>query len=174
MEVLYFLSKYDADAPRFYLTATLPGARNTEFSWESCLERNNDELVVTWSNLANRMLSYAYKRFDSRVPEPGELDDEDRALLDKVLEGPREGELVAAHADVANAEAALRQAQLAYDRVKNDPHIAALPESLQLEQATNAYSAAKSRLEAMEEGATAADIDADRPAWPRPAPGWRR
>jgi methionyl-tRNA synthetase len=33
------------------------------------------------------MLSFAYKRFDGRVPEPGELDDEDRALLEKVGAG---------------------------------------------------------------------------------------
>jgi HlyD family secretion protein len=85
-----------------------------------------------------------------------------QATLDKVLEGPREGELVAARADVANAEAALRQAQAAYDRVKNEPNIAARPESLQLEQATNAYNAASSRLEALLAGASAADIDAAR------------
>jgi len=33
------------------------------------------------------MLSFAYKRFDGRVPEPGELDAEDRALLEKVEAG---------------------------------------------------------------------------------------
>jgi methionyl-tRNA synthetase len=33
------------------------------------------------------MLSFAYKRFDGRVPEPGELDDEDRALLEQVEAG---------------------------------------------------------------------------------------
>jgi hypothetical protein len=33
------------------------------------------------------MLSFAYKRFDGVVPEPGELDDEDRALLEKVEAG---------------------------------------------------------------------------------------
>jgi methionyl-tRNA synthetase len=44
-------------------------------------------LVATWGNLANRMLSFAYKRFDGRVPEPGELDDEDRALLEEVEAG---------------------------------------------------------------------------------------
>jgi HlyD family secretion protein len=85
-----------------------------------------------------------------------------QATLDKVLEGPREGELVAARADVANAEAALRQAQFAYDRVKDESNIGARPESLALEQATNAYNAAVSRLDALEEGATAADIDAAR------------
>jgi HlyD family secretion protein len=85
-----------------------------------------------------------------------------QATLDKVLEGPREGELVAARADVANAQAALRQAQSAYDRVKDDPNIGLRPEALQLEQATNAYNAAESRLDALLEGATAADIDAAR------------
>jgi methionyl-tRNA synthetase len=33
------------------------------------------------------MLSFAYKRFDGRVPEPGALDDEDQALLEKVEAG---------------------------------------------------------------------------------------
>jgi HlyD family secretion protein len=85
-----------------------------------------------------------------------------QATLDKVLEGPREGELVAARADVANAKAALRQAQAAYDRIKDDPNISSRPESLQLEQATNTYDAALSRLDALQESATAADIDAAR------------
>jgi methionyl-tRNA synthetase len=87
VEVPYFLSQYDPDALRFYLTATLPETRDTEFSWEDFVERNNNELVATWGNLANRMLSFAYKRFDGAVPEPGELDAEDRDLLAKVEAG---------------------------------------------------------------------------------------
>jgi hypothetical protein len=43
--------------------------------------------VATWGNLANRMLSFAYKRFDGKVPEPGPLDDEDQELLAKVEAG---------------------------------------------------------------------------------------
>jgi methionyl-tRNA synthetase len=95
VEVPYFLSRYDPDALRFYLTATAPETRDTEFSWEDFVERNNNELVAThslrsvhaWGNLANRMLSFAYKRFDGQVPEPGPLDEEDRALLQKVEAG---------------------------------------------------------------------------------------
>jgi methionyl-tRNA synthetase len=95
VEVPYFLSKYDPDPLRFYLTATAPETRDTEawpegsegFSWEDFVERNNNELVATWGNLANRMLSFAYKRFDGVVPEPGEFDAEDRALLEKVEAG---------------------------------------------------------------------------------------
>jgi HlyD family secretion protein len=81
-----------------------------------------------------------------------------RASLQKVKEGPREGELIAARADVANAEAALRQAQAAYDRVKAEPNVAARPEALALEQASNTYSAARARLAALQEGAGAADL----------------
>ena len=36
------------------------------------------------------MLSFAYKRFDGKVPEPGELDGEDRALLAQVEAGFQE------------------------------------------------------------------------------------
>ena len=61
------------------------------------MEHNNNELVATWGNLANRLLSFAYKRFDGVVPEPGALDDEDGALLEKVEAGFQTvGELYAA------------------------------------------------------------------------------
>ena len=85
--VLDFLSRYDADALRYYLTANAPETRDTDFSWASFWRRNNDELVAAWGNLANRVLSFAYKRFDQRVPEPGALDEIDQALLNKVESG---------------------------------------------------------------------------------------
>ena len=90
----YFLSKYDPDLLRFYLTATAPETRDTEFPWEDFVERNNNELVATWGNLGQCprralgfMLSFAYKRFEGVVPEPGGFDEEDRALLEKVEAG---------------------------------------------------------------------------------------
>ena len=77
VDVPYFLSRYDPDPLCYYLTATAPETRDTEFSWEDFVERNNhvlseaerNELVAMWGNLANRMLSFAYKRFDGKVPE---------------------------------------------------------------------------------------------------------
>jgi len=82
--VLDFLSRYDPDPLRYYLTANAPETRDTDFTWEDFVRRNNDELVATWGNLANRVISFAYKRFGKRVPQPGELDDIDGALLSKV------------------------------------------------------------------------------------------
>jgi methionyl-tRNA synthetase len=135
VEVPYFLDKYDPDALRFYLTATAPETRDTEFSWEDFVERNNNELVATWGNLANRMLSFAYKRFDGKVPEPGELDDEDRALLAKVEAGfETVGELYGAvklRAALGEALALAREANGYLDRkapwfqIKEDPQAAA-------------------------------------------------
>jgi methionyl-tRNA synthetase len=107
VDVPYFLRKYDPDALRFYLTAVAPETRDTEFAWEDFIERNNNELVTTWGNLVNRMLSFAYKRFDGQVPEPGEFDDEDRALLAKVEGG---FETVGALYDACKFRAALGEA----------------------------------------------------------------
>jgi len=50
VEVPYFLSKYDPDALRFYLTATAPETHDTEFSWEDFLERNNHVLSTDEGN----------------------------------------------------------------------------------------------------------------------------
>jgi multidrug resistance efflux pump len=83
-----------------------------------------------------------------------------QATLQKLKEGPSKGELIAAQADLANAEASLQQAQAAYDRVKSEPDILARPQSLQLQQATNAYQAAKARLGVLQEGPSAADLAA--------------
>jgi methionyl-tRNA synthetase len=43
--------------------------------------------VATRGNLADRMLGFAYKCFDCRVPELGELDDEDQSLFKKAEGG---------------------------------------------------------------------------------------
>ncbi len=78
------LDRYDPDPWRYALAASLPESQDVNFTWEEFVRRNNEELVATWGNLANRVLGFAYKRFDGKVPEPGVLDDADRALLDQV------------------------------------------------------------------------------------------
>ena len=82
------------------------------------------------------------------------------ANLQRVREGASQQQLIAARNNVANAEASLRLAQAAYDRVSSQPDIGARPESLQLEQATNAYNAAQAQLQDLQQGATAAEIAA--------------
>jgi methionyl-tRNA synthetase len=81
------LERYDPDAIRYYVTAVMPETRDTDFSWDGFLHRNNDELVATWGNLAHRVLSFAYKHWEGHVPQPGELGAADKELLAKIEAG---------------------------------------------------------------------------------------
>jgi methionyl-tRNA synthetase len=101
-----FLSRYDADALRYYLTAAGPETHDTEFTWAEFVRRNNDELVATWGNLVNRTLTNAHRNFGA-VPEPGELTAADRALLEAVEGGFG---AVGEHIEAARFRAALAEA----------------------------------------------------------------
>ncbi len=81
IEMADALERYDPDPWRYALTASAPESQDVNFTWEEFVRRNNEELVATWGNLANRVLGFAYKRFDGKVPEPGPLDETDQALL---------------------------------------------------------------------------------------------
>ncbi len=74
------LSRYDADALRYYLTSAGPENQDTDFTWAEFVRRNNDELVAGWGNLVNRTISMTAKNLGS-IPAPGELTEADRTLL---------------------------------------------------------------------------------------------
>jgi methionyl-tRNA synthetase len=75
-----FLERYSPDALRYYICAAGPENQDSDFTWAEFLRRNNDELVAGWGNLVNRSIAMAAKNFGA-VPEPGELEDVDRELL---------------------------------------------------------------------------------------------
>jgi len=75
------LTRYDPDAIRYTVAASLPESKDGDFSWEEFVQRNNNELVAAWGNLVNRILGYAYKNYDGKVPTPGDLTDEDKAII---------------------------------------------------------------------------------------------
>jgi methionyl-tRNA synthetase len=78
-----FLSRYQADSLRYVLSVNMPDTSDTDFSWREFVRRNNDELVATYGNLVNRVLSMIQKHFAGRVPEPGELDERSNAVIDR-------------------------------------------------------------------------------------------
>lgn len=84
---LDFLERYDPDPLRYYLTVIMPESRDTDWDWEDFLRRNNNELVGTWGNLVHRVLSFTYKHWEGRVPQPADLAPEDQALLAEVNRG---------------------------------------------------------------------------------------
>ena len=63
------LTRYDPDAIRYYLTVNMPEAKDSDWDWADFLARNNNELVATWGNLANRVLSFCYKHWEGFVPD---------------------------------------------------------------------------------------------------------
>jgi methionyl-tRNA synthetase len=80
------LARYDPDPVRYFLTAAGPETQDTDFTWSEFVRRNNDELLANWGNLVNRTLTNAYRNFGV-VPEPGELSDADRTVLDRMAAG---------------------------------------------------------------------------------------
>jgi len=77
------LTRYDPDALRYYLTVNMPEMRDTDWDWAEFVARNNNELVATWGNLANRVLSFCYKNWEGKVP-----------CVDTALLRPADNELI--------------------------------------------------------------------------------
>ena len=75
---------FQPDALRYALAAALPEHADTEISIEEIARRINDELVATWGNLVNRVLSMAQSVLDGAVPEAAARRPEDLALLESV------------------------------------------------------------------------------------------
>lgn len=84
------------------------------------------------------------------------------AAYQKLKAGPQAQDMAAAQASLQSAEAALRQAQFAYDNAyrQNPAAIGASPAALALEQATNAYAAARAIFDKANSGPDAAQLAA--------------
>lgn len=80
-----YLDRYDPDPLRYTLTATMPETSDSDFTWVEYVRRNNDELLARWGNLVNRVVTFARRNFEERVPEPpSTIAAESQALLDRV------------------------------------------------------------------------------------------
>ena len=82
-----YLDRYDVDSIRYTLAALMPETSDSDFTWTEFVRRNNDELVATYGNLVHRVLSMVGRNFDRTVPDPGELDEESRDLLEQAGHG---------------------------------------------------------------------------------------
>jgi methionyl-tRNA synthetase len=81
------LDQYSADALRYYLSVTAPEGRDTDFTYEELIRRNNDELVATYGNAVHRTLTFLQSKFNGIVPEPQALRESDREILAEVERG---------------------------------------------------------------------------------------
>jgi methionyl-tRNA synthetase len=102
-----FLSRYDPDALRYYLTINMPELKDSDWDWDEFVARNNNELVATWGNLANRTLPFAFKHWNGRVPDPGELRPIDKEIIATVEDGFK---TIGEHLEAVHIRAALSEA----------------------------------------------------------------
>ena len=76
-----YLNRYEPDPLRYVIAAGMPETGDSDFSWREFVRRNNDELVATYGNLVQRVLSLVARNLDGKAPSPGELDRADEELL---------------------------------------------------------------------------------------------
>ncbi len=77
----WYAERLQPDALRYAIASVLPEQNDTDLSDDDILRRVNEELVATWGNLVNRVLSMSSRNFDGQVPQPGELSQEDEKVL---------------------------------------------------------------------------------------------
>ncbi len=76
------LEMYPVDYWRFFLIATRPESKDTNFTWEMFREKINADLNDTFGNFIHRTLSFINSKFDATVPPPAKMEAEDQAVLD--------------------------------------------------------------------------------------------
>jgi methionyl-tRNA synthetase len=80
----WYAARLEPDALRYAVAAVLPEQNDTDLTDEEIVRRINEELVATWGNLVNRVLTIAARAFDNRLPAPADLTDQDRHVLEGV------------------------------------------------------------------------------------------
>lgn len=79
------LELFPADYWRFFLIATRPESKDSNFSWTLFLEKVNADLNNTFGNFIHRTLTFINARFNGEIP-PAKLTAEDEAILQAISE----------------------------------------------------------------------------------------
>jgi methionyl-tRNA synthetase len=82
--ISWYTERLEPDALRYALAASLPEQNDTDLSDDEIVRRVNEELVATWGNLVNRVLTLTSRSFEGRTPTRGDLTAEDRDLLESI------------------------------------------------------------------------------------------
>jgi methionyl-tRNA synthetase len=75
------VATYGLDQVRYFLLREVPFGNDGDFSHKAMVGRMNYDLANQFGNLAQRVLSMIAKNCDGKVPQPGELEAADEALL---------------------------------------------------------------------------------------------
>jgi methionyl-tRNA synthetase len=79
------LELFPPDYWRYFLMATRPETKDSNFSWEIFIEKINADLNDTFGNFIHRTLTFINAQFNGRMPASEPLDSDSQAML-KILE----------------------------------------------------------------------------------------
>ena len=79
-----FFTRYTADQIRYTIAANAPETQDSEFTWKDFQLRCNSELSGKYGNLVNRIMVFAHKQCEGKIPALGTLQEGDREFLAKM------------------------------------------------------------------------------------------
>jgi methionyl-tRNA synthetase len=80
------LEMFPVDYWRFFLIATRPESKDTNFSWDFFLEKINADLNDTYGNFIHRTLTFVSNKFEGAIPKPQKLEAEDEMIFQTIGE----------------------------------------------------------------------------------------
>jgi methionyl-tRNA synthetase len=80
------LDMFPVDYWRFFLIATRPEGKDSNFSWDIFLDKINADLNDTYGNFIHRTLTFVNSKFGAEVPAATKLDADDQKILDGIKE----------------------------------------------------------------------------------------
>jgi methionyl-tRNA synthetase len=80
------LEMFPVDYWRFFLIATRPESKDTNFSWDFFLEKINADLNDTYGNFIHRTLTFINNKFEAEIPQPEKLNAEDEKVIQTIRE----------------------------------------------------------------------------------------
>lgn len=85
-----YLEDFEPDSLRYYFIASSPLSKDADFSWDEFARRHNNELADILGNFIHRALVFTYRDFQGKVPDPGEFDQYDQKVFNKISETQHE------------------------------------------------------------------------------------
>lgn len=81
---LGLIEQYGADPVRYYLINEVPTFDDGDFSEARLIEKTNNELIANFGNFVFRVLSFLKANFNSVVPEPDTLKEEENKIIQEL------------------------------------------------------------------------------------------
>jgi methionyl-tRNA synthetase len=82
IDPIELIDTYGLDQTRYFLLREVPFGNDGDFSRAAMITRMNRDLANDYGNLVQRVLSMIQRNCAARVPQPGVLTGDDRALLE--------------------------------------------------------------------------------------------